>query len=116
MALQITITDKESDITVTDSYHKVTGMLDDRLNGSMQIHVSVYKSATESASHKFIRQTGAPLIKVICPNDDYDTYFGTTVLDKANPVKQAYAYLKSIDINDTESNCIYDYKNDSTDI
>ena len=120
MALQITITDQESNVTLTDSYHKVTGMLDDRLNGSMQIRISIYKGATEKDANQFIRQNGKPFYSIECAGEDYTTYFSTTALGKSgvNPVKSSYAFLKAIDLTTMEltDNYLYDYKNDSTDI
>jgi hypothetical protein len=118
MALQITYTDPENKLVVTNSYHKVTGMLDNRLEKRMQVHVSLYKDATEKTNGNYIRFKGSQFAKITCSGDDYDTYFGIAALDASNPIEQAYTFLKAQDpaIEDYKGDCPFDYKNDSTDI
>lgn len=120
MSLQITYNDPESNITVTDSYHKVTGVLDNRLNSTMQIHVSIYKDSTEKDAGNYVRYKGAQFAKITCSGDDYDTYFGTDALDVVdqNPIERAYVFLKTQDpdVADYSGDCPFDYKNDSTDV
>ena len=118
MALKITYTDPESKLVITDSYHKVTGMLDSRIEKRMQIHVSLYKDADEKANGNYIRFKGSQFAKINCSGDDYDTYFGITALNANNPIEQAYTFLKTQDptIEDYKGDCAFNYKKDSTDI
>lgn len=85
------------------AYHRVVGLVMDVGGRAVRITVAVYKDAPSRLSKQpFIvksynavdgkitnEQTGVEVILT-----DFTTYFGTQVLDTANPVKRAYLYLK----------------------
>lgn len=119
MSLQITFTDPESDVVYENSYHKIIGFSDDRINKIMQIHVRVYKDSAAKDADKWIRQNGAAYLVVMCTQANYESFFlnaelGATEQTALQRLSElGYEFLKT---QDAATGCQYDYKNSSSDV
>lgn len=116
MALQLTYTDADTDVTYTDAYHRV---FFDALNFNkkiMKLRIGVFKNLSAANTKSEIKTVFINPIEA-----DFDTYFAISALNTVgkNPRNQAYDFLKTIDPEEVGSAYPwfpFDYKNDSSDV
>lgn len=92
MALQQAYEDTSTGVSCPDGYYRVDAVCVRTKPADAQVLVGVYKDAQARQDGK----TPVAVREYIASGDAYSTHFALAVLDGANPVKQAYGYLKTL--------------------
>lgn len=100
MGMQLTFTEKRTQIKHSDAYHRVAEITSDIDQKICSIRVKIYSSKEKSGiGDEFLDGI------FICDSEDYDTYFSGDAKKDATLKDKAYAFLKE----STKYAHIFDY-------